>query len=1030
MSLLLNKNMIKRLFFIGILFLTVSCTNNEKSAEESKEAVFLLPENENITLSDSRFKTILPKKDDVINDFKVMHVGKVDKFNANTAHFFHEGSGLNLYYIQNDDRELSFQISFKVPYEDETDAPMAMKNTILYGSEKYNSDNLFNELMHNTFNTGINAYTEAGVTSYSASSMSEEQLMKLVDVYMSCIKSPMVLKDENIFKKEVIRYILSDEKEDIEIEGSLYDESVKNITSVERNILNNIKKALYGGTILENDIGKLYKNFNQLTYDKIKNIYDKYYNMDNAIIVLYGNLDYNSFLKMLNENYLTDNKNTDVDFEKLYDIEKSDIDISTTSYIKTYVNDETTTNVVTWVFELPDLDIKTKYKIRFLNSIFNADNSILDDITSEMNLDNKIHVYDTFTSGEMFDAVIFEMENCEEDEVDVFETCINDALDMIKSFGFDEDIIQNEVRKQKFKDMVADNSRGIGANLSKNIAANWIKDGSLYFLEYESLAYDEFLNEVEEFSINYVDLLFNSNRKALIYHKVRRGMVEEIEEIKKAYLSELKRNMNDEAIKKLIEDTKSLSDEKSSDSGFDKNSYSIDIKNLPSPNIYKDVAMANLNEIRSYSSYVNFKDIGKYMLLFDTSNIDQKELFDMSLWSILIGKLSTEYKDKYEIKDLLNRYYYSFNTRFIYPDEKSIEFNYPMIIFEWDCFVDDYKDSLNILLEMFDKTVYNENEVIEIIEKYKENYNMKNLSPEELVKRITFADTDSSFAYETYLTGREFYKYLNEQLERLKKEKNYIEAFSNKMKNVKNKIINKNNLSTYVVADLDGVNTVEEVNKEILLKLEGIELKKAQYKIPYGNNKKSAIYVNDKNQNMYFTSEYLNDKDFKYEYLPFIKLLKKVMFSKNISEDSNYNGSIDFDIDRDILLGFAESENDIALVTKDLNNILKAAKDYEVTDEEFYESVIKAYSHVCYPIGEIENACKSFLYNLIGKDVNVLNSNYVNIKNSNIDLKDEALDSLKNILDNKKFTISGTENKITKIKIKFDKIYDFIKIKD
>ena len=151
------------------------------------------------------------------------------------------------------------------------------------------------------------------------------------------------------------------------------------------------------------------------------------------------------------------------------------------------------------------------------------------------------------------------------------------------------------------------------------------------------------------------------------------------------------------------------------------------------------------------------------------------------------------------------------------------------------------------------------------------------------------------------------------------------------------------------------------------------------------------------------------------------------MFSNNISEDANYNGSIDFDIDRDILVGFAESENDMSLVTKDLNNIVKAAKDYEVTDEEFYESVIKAYSHVCYPIGEIENAYKSFMYNIIGKDVNVLNSNYIKIKNSNIELKDEAMDSLKNIIDDKKFTISGTEKKITKIKINFDKIYDFTK---
>ena len=169
-----------------MLILTSCDVDSKVEIEEVNEVIEYvegLPENNDINISDSRFKTMLPKAGDKVNNFSVKHIGKIDSLKANTAHFLHEESGLNLYYIQTDDKELSFQISFRVPYEDESDAPHVFEHSILSGSKKYNSSNLFFDLNNKTFNTYVNAYTTNGTTSYPVSSMSEEQLLKILFIF-------------------------------------------------------------------------------------------------------------------------------------------------------------------------------------------------------------------------------------------------------------------------------------------------------------------------------------------------------------------------------------------------------------------------------------------------------------------------------------------------------------------------------------------------------------------------------------------------------------------------------------------------------------------------------------------------------------------------------------------------------------------------------------------------------------------------------------------------------------------------------
>jgi len=73
-------------------------------------------------------------------------------------------------------------------------------------SQKYPLKNVLFTVANQTYSTYVNAMTAPTFTTYPVSSMSEEQLLKLTDVYLDCVYHPSVYNDKNIFSREAWRY--------------------------------------------------------------------------------------------------------------------------------------------------------------------------------------------------------------------------------------------------------------------------------------------------------------------------------------------------------------------------------------------------------------------------------------------------------------------------------------------------------------------------------------------------------------------------------------------------------------------------------------------------------------------------------------------------------------------------------------------------------------------------------------------------------------------------------------------------------
>ena len=93
---------------------------------------------------------------------------------------------------------------------------------ILASSEKYPSKNLFFDLAGKSYSTFVNAFTYNTFTAYPVSSESEEQLIKLIDAYLSCMVAPDILTNENIFRREAVRYELDSPEDEIRMIGTVF----------------------------------------------------------------------------------------------------------------------------------------------------------------------------------------------------------------------------------------------------------------------------------------------------------------------------------------------------------------------------------------------------------------------------------------------------------------------------------------------------------------------------------------------------------------------------------------------------------------------------------------------------------------------------------------------------------------------------------------------------------------------------------------------------------------------------------------
>ena len=163
----------------------------------------------------------MPAVGDVVYGFEAKEIREFPMIDARITLFEHQKTGAELVYIANDDINRVFDLTFFTDAVDKTGLPHVFEHSTLSGSAKYPSKALFFNLVYQTYNTYMNAFTMDRMTSYPVGSLSEAQLLKYADYYTDSCLHPMILEDEDIYREEAWRYRLADADAPLTIEGTV-----------------------------------------------------------------------------------------------------------------------------------------------------------------------------------------------------------------------------------------------------------------------------------------------------------------------------------------------------------------------------------------------------------------------------------------------------------------------------------------------------------------------------------------------------------------------------------------------------------------------------------------------------------------------------------------------------------------------------------------------------------------------------------------------------------------------------------------
>ena len=217
---------------------------------------------------------------------------------ASTGYIYTHHSGGKLVFIENDDDNRVFSIAFRTLSENDKGTAHIVEHCVLCGSENYKIKDPFNILDKGSMHTYLNAMTYEDKTVFPIGSTNEQDFKAMLRVYCDAVFKPMMYQNEGIFRQEgwysdgeTLNGVVL-----IEMKGVYSDSSV-----VLEEALN---KKLYGGTPYGYDSGGNPDKIPELSYEEFLEFHNKNYHPSNSVIYLYGKLDINEYMDILDNEFI------------------------------------------------------------------------------------------------------------------------------------------------------------------------------------------------------------------------------------------------------------------------------------------------------------------------------------------------------------------------------------------------------------------------------------------------------------------------------------------------------------------------------------------------------------------------------------------------------------------------------------------------------------------------------------------------------------------------------------------------------
>jgi len=215
----------------------------------------------------------------------------IQSLDINVHEFKHSATGTSHVHLAADNPENVFLVGLRTVPTDSSGVAHILEHTVLCGSEKYPVRDPFFMMIRRSLNTFMNAFTSSDWTAYPFASQNEKDFFNLLDVYLDAVFFSRL--HELDFAQEGHRVEFEsaeDPNSDLVFKGVVFNE-MKGAMSAPTSVLwQTLSKYLFPDNTYHFNSGGDPEDIPDLSYQQLKSFYDTHYHPSNAVFMTYGNL--------------------------------------------------------------------------------------------------------------------------------------------------------------------------------------------------------------------------------------------------------------------------------------------------------------------------------------------------------------------------------------------------------------------------------------------------------------------------------------------------------------------------------------------------------------------------------------------------------------------------------------------------------------------------------------------------------------------------------------------------------------------
>lgn len=249
----------------------------------------------------TRFQTVGQK----YKDFTLIKTIDISELQCVYQELLHEPSGAKVLYIENDDPENLFCLSFQTIPSTSNGVAHILEHCVLCGSEQFPIKDPFFAMNRRSLNTFMNALTGADFTCYPAASQVPQDFYNLLEVYLDAVFHPKL--NEFSFKQEGHRLefvIPNDPQSPLHYKGIVYNEMKGALSSGSARLTEALNAALFPLITYGQNSGGDPKEIPQLTFKEMCEFYSTFYHRSRCLFFFYGNMPLEGHLDFLEKHAL------------------------------------------------------------------------------------------------------------------------------------------------------------------------------------------------------------------------------------------------------------------------------------------------------------------------------------------------------------------------------------------------------------------------------------------------------------------------------------------------------------------------------------------------------------------------------------------------------------------------------------------------------------------------------------------------------------------------------------------------------